>query len=751
MLGKAKGLGADVSAHLKYLDTLKQAAKEYTEAEAKGKALETAERSEVRVQSSGTARTATTETTKAPSTPTQSSALSPQSYDDVYVATAATGEKIPHPLSRKTNTIIVGNQRIKVPEGMVFVAAGPFIMGDDNDPLASPAHKVDVPAFFIGKYEVTNAEYMEFVKASGRSMPEHFVKNGNLIPKGRENHPVTYVSWEDAKAYCDWSGKRLPAEAEWEKAASWDFKKKCKNVYPWGDNMDLDPGRPLANWTARWGYRKGDDPKKWWEGFHKSEKGRELIALGGATTSVGMFKGGMSPYKCYDMAGNVYEWVEDWFNKYPGNTMMSAKDEADCGEKRRVFRGGDWSHDYSPLRCVHRVCGLPGSRPFYVSFRCAADYPWRPTEKVEGEKERRGEGATGRGGETAKEKEESAKSAEKPSSAVPSSPAPRPSSQSFDDVYVTAAATGDKIPHPLSKKTYNLQYMGRTIKVPEGMVYVPAGPFIMGEGTSEHRVYLDAYFIGKYEVTNAEWKAFIEATAFTPLPSHWKGGQIPEGRENHPVVCISWVDAEKYCEWVSKETGREIRLPTEAQWEKAASWDPRKNGKLKYPWGDQWDNKFCNSKWLTMAKCGIYLNDEQDQVQRYIALTKTQKYAEVAKAEGGFDTAAGAFARDRSPYGCYDMAGNVMELCADWYKADYYVKSAKRNPQGPNEEEGDDVSLPVYNNYKGKARVWRGGEWDNDSGVPASRDCRTTKRGYYAQTYRDSRWSFRIVCIPEKK
>jgi formylglycine-generating enzyme required for sulfatase activity len=143
-------------------------------------------------------------------------------------------------------------------------------------------------------------------------------------------------------------------------------------------------------------------------------------------------------------------------------------------------------------------------------------------------------------------------------------------------VCVATAATGDsprgeagKIPHPLSKKTTKIIYQGKRIEIPEGMLYVPAGKFKMGEGESEHEVYLDAYFIGKYEVTNAEWKAFVDATALTP-PQHWKGGEIPQGKENHPVVYVSWEDIQKYCEWVSTETGRKVALPTEAQWEKAA-------------------------------------------------------------------------------------------------------------------------------------------------------------------------------------
>jgi formylglycine-generating enzyme required for sulfatase activity len=103
---------------------------------------------------------------------------------------------------------------------------------------------MEVEAFLIDKYEVTNAQYMEFVKATQHSMPEYIKENTGEIPKERENCPVTDVSWEDATAYCEWCGKRLPTEAEWEKAASWDPRLKRKLKYSWGNEEDTDPKHP---------------------------------------------------------------------------------------------------------------------------------------------------------------------------------------------------------------------------------------------------------------------------------------------------------------------------------------------------------------------------------------------------------------------------------------------------------------------------------------------------------------------------
>jgi formylglycine-generating enzyme required for sulfatase activity len=621
----------------------------------------------------------------------------------VYVTKAATGEAIPHPLSRKTaRQPLADGTTVDVPEGMVYVPAGPFMMGTDSGhPSASPAHEVDVKAFLMDKYEVTNAQYMEFIKATWRVPPKHIADNGGKIPPGRENHPVTYVNWEDAKAYCDWCGKRLPTEAEWEKAASWDALKKHRNPYPWGDNSDDDPRHPLGNWAARWGYHEQDDHGKWqiwWRQFQDGLAGKEQIKLGGATMAVGNFPGGVSPHKCYDMAGNVREWVEDWFEKYPGNTTMAAEDAKACGKKERVHRGGSWIDWHRWLTTYNRDHRFPLGSSLEAGFRCAADYPWvRPegsSQKAEGREQKKSE---------------------------------------WDDMYVATAATGEKIPHPLSKKTYAIEYQGQKIEVPEGMVYVPAGDFTMGQGESEHRVYLDAYFIGKYEVTNAEWKVFTELASYQPLPSHWKDGKIPAGKETHPVVYVSWEDAQKYCEFVSRLTGRHVRLPTEAQWEKAA----RGPEAYIYPWGNQWDKDLCNNGYL-LAQFGFRPNDEGEDWNRKMAeWDKSQKGKEII-GDGGNTSPVGSFPKGKCFYGCYDMAGNAYEWCSDWYMTNYYkLSNAKKNPEGPSEEEAEEFD---FSGKKMKARVFRGGSWSHNSGV-----CRTGARSHPRYSPSSRYGGFRVV------
>ena len=161
------------------------------------------------------------------------------------------------------------------------------------------------------------------------------------------------------------------------------------------------------------------------------------------------------------------------------------------------------------------------------------------------------------------------------------------------------------------------------------MVAIPAGEFIMGEGDEQHRVFLDAFKISKYPVTNMQYQTFVDATGH-PAPGHWSEGAYPPNRANYPVVNISWDDAVAYCRWLSEATGKECRLPTEAEWEKAAGWDEEQGVKRSYPWGDQFDANLCNT-----AESGI-----------------------------GDTTPVGIYPGGASPYGVMDMAGNVWEWMA---------------------------------------------------------------------------------------
>ena len=223
-------------------------------------------------------------------------------------------------------------------EGMALIPAGPFTMGSDGWwPKSQPQHKVDVGAFYMDKYEVTNRRYRAFVDATNGAPPENWT--GGNIPAGKENHPVVFVSWYDADAFCKWEGKRLPTEVEWEKAA----RGVDGRTFPWGDKFAKEKGN-----TPQYG--RGD------------------------TMQVGSFDGGKSPYGVYDMAGNAWEWVEDWFKPYPGNTHP----DENYGEKYKVLRGGSW------YDCTYYKCGISAptyNRIFFnvvtknnnFGFRCAKD------------------------------------------------------------------------------------------------------------------------------------------------------------------------------------------------------------------------------------------------------------------------------------------------------------------------------------------------------------------------------------------
>lgn len=234
-------------------------------------------------------------------------------------------------------------KEIEYKGAMLLVAAGEFTMGSDaGEDEAKPAHAVTLPAFYIDKTEVTNAEYKKFCDATGKSYPPdpHLEKN---YFTNRPNAPVVGVSFADAKAYADWAGKRLPTEAEWEKAASWDETAKTKRAFPWGND------------------------------FQKSNAAFQIASI----SDVGKFSGGASPSGAQDMAGNVLEWVDAYFQPYAGNTAANPE----FGEKNRVVRGGHFgSKTNDSLKTTKRIYVAPDIASgeddeklvaAIIGFRCA--------------------------------------------------------------------------------------------------------------------------------------------------------------------------------------------------------------------------------------------------------------------------------------------------------------------------------------------------------------------------------------------
>ena len=264
---------------------------------------------------------------------------------------------------------------------MILIPAGEFQMGSSNgESDEKPVHTVYLDAFYMDKYEVTNAQYRRFVQATGYRQPEGFSpmdaeKGFAFKPWQDENfrgddQPVILVSWEDAKAYCDWAGKRLPTEAEWEKAARGGL---AGRKYTWGDDWP-PPGKAgnFADETAGkvfpgqyWGNVKAFPPRSY-DHIKGYDDGYTYPA------PVGSFK----PNGCglYDMAGNVWEWCADWYDEdYYGNSPGRSPSGPGSGETR-VVRGSSWyNSDADSIRVSYRLNRDPTNAWIFLGFRCARD------------------------------------------------------------------------------------------------------------------------------------------------------------------------------------------------------------------------------------------------------------------------------------------------------------------------------------------------------------------------------------------
>ena len=220
---------------------------------------------------------------------------------------------------------------------MRLVPAGPFTMGSETGHAdEKPAHTVDLPAFYMDKFEVTNVFYEACVDSGVCTLPgdpAYQTQNSYYGNSRYDDHPVVGVDWDQAKTYCEWRGARLPTEAEWEKAA----RGTDDRTYPWGE--EIDP--TFANYELKLG----------------------------DTTEVGKYPKGHSPYGLYDMAGNVHEWVADWYASYPGGDPEASSDCAHC----RVIRGGSFPNGQYGLRVSERSRNDPVHRNGNVGFRCAKD------------------------------------------------------------------------------------------------------------------------------------------------------------------------------------------------------------------------------------------------------------------------------------------------------------------------------------------------------------------------------------------
>ncbi|MCC7264501.1 MAG: SUMF1/EgtB/PvdO family nonheme iron enzyme, partial [Candidatus Latescibacteria bacterium] len=219
----------------------------------------------------------------------------------------------------------------------VRVPAGVFIMGsEEGEADEQPAHLVSLEAYYIDQYEVTVGQYRACFEAGACAEPvaASLCNWGGAVG---DDHPINCIRWAEAEAYCAWAGLRLPSEAEWEKAA----RGTDGRTYPWGEDFDRD----RANYADN--------------GFMQR------------TRPVGSYPEGRSPYGAEDMAGNVYEWVADWYepNYYAASPPSDPPGPASGAQ--RVLRGGSWWFEPHQMRTFHREPYHPADTDVDIGFRCA--------------------------------------------------------------------------------------------------------------------------------------------------------------------------------------------------------------------------------------------------------------------------------------------------------------------------------------------------------------------------------------------
>ncbi len=564
---------------------------------------------------------------------------------------------------------------------MVWVPAGTFTMGTDYDPQsgAPNTQQVTLSGYWIYKYEVTVAQYRAFCAANARSMPP-FPSGYSWAGKTGwddptlQQHPIVNVVWNDCKAYADWAGVSLPTEAQWEYSA----RGPSGLNYPWGGNATL--ANPTDGWDS-----------------NKCANMNNSIIAGTSTREVGSYLASASWCGVYDLAGNAWEWCADWAGNYAAVPVTNPTGAA--SGIFRVIRGGSWyDGDSHYTRGAVRYQFNPYSYGTgdNLGFRCVSTQAWVTNLAPEITSFSPFRGAPGTNVLITGVNLAGATSVR--FNGVQALTITNNTPMSLNVVVPVGATTGKiTVTTQSGTATSSTDFTVEVINIPgtagtnptdgAAMVWVPGGSFTMGttydswwDGPKTQQVTLSGYWVYKYEVTVAQYRAFCTATSrelpHFPQPSvdfgigmatdlSWTGktGWDDPTVQQFPIVNVSWFDCKAYADWAG------VSLPTEAQWEYASTGPAGNN----FPWGGTATAWNSNNGW-DQTKCANYFNSE---------------------FLGKSTWPVGSFPGGASWCGAQDLAGNVIEWCADWYGN--YSLAPVTNPTG--------AVIDVD-------RILRGGSWE---------------------------------------